>query len=159
MKSIPIPSLVFPFFKPIGTPRRLPPPLLQLSNINQISFVNYEVPLPRDHLLLFPRVRPAVTLVAPLKTPQHTIVDMLERHQTKSRHKRLPALPGWPRPRAWWRFARLVFDLLASPFALTTRMNGMSGLQGMGMNSMSGFGSALAKAPIPWPSKTVPSKS
>jgi hypothetical protein len=33
-------------------------------------------------------------------------------------------------------------------------MNGMSGLQGMGMNSMSGFGSALAKAPIPWPSKT-----
>ncbi|KAJ0142149.1 Protein STB5 [Fusarium oxysporum f. sp. albedinis] len=41
MKSIPIPSLVFPFFKPIGTPRRLPPPLLQLSNdINQISFVN-----------------------------------------------------------------------------------------------------------------------
>ncbi|KAI3576383.1 hypothetical protein IWW34DRAFT_791693 [Fusarium oxysporum f. sp. albedinis] len=54
---------------------------------------------------------------------------MLERHQTKSseqhlgnksgsslRHKRLPALPGWPWPRAWWRFARLVFDLLASPF-------------------------------------------
>ncbi|EWZ30671.1 hypothetical protein FOCG_07810 [Fusarium oxysporum f. sp. radicis-lycopersici 26381] len=47
-------------------------------------------------------------------TSQHTIVDMLERHQTKSRHKRLPALPGWPWPRAWWRFA--LFDLLASPF-------------------------------------------